>query len=208
MTKQLATSSAESKRQEVLEKIDKSDPLFGLIQEHFIGVDPLSGKPKIVKEVLDDMRLYIRAASGPEKIGRKVRKSIEDLANDPISHMTFLRLESPPSVTKALNKGKWMVYNFSSQAETNQRPEKLMASAISAEFKILQSGKVVTKMPPVLDQTDLNHHGFSIVGPTGYSAGFYQTTTSGTLLKKSKGRKRQDTFTKISDVLTPMVKGC
>lgn len=63
-------------------------------------------------------------------------------------------------------------------------------------------------MPPVLDQTDLNHHGFSIVGPTSYSAGFYQTTTSGTLLKKPKGRKMQDTFTKISDVLTPMVKGC
>ncbi|KAF3512340.1 hypothetical protein F2Q69_00008836 [Brassica cretica] len=75
-----------------MEIVDENDPLFGVIPESHLGLDPLSGKPKIAKEVLEGMRAYLAVPEGPEKIARmeRVRKSIEDLGNDPIGQKTML----------------------------------------------------------------------------------------------------------------------
>ena len=196
-TEILEGSSAESKRNEDFAHLNKSDPLFGLIPEHQLGLDPISGRPKIAEEVLEDMRLYLKAASGAEKGAReeRIRKSIEDLEKDPIAQKIALRLETPPTVTKDLDRGKGIVFDFSACPDAIQRPEKLLAGAITAGNRVLQSGKVVTEKPISMEQSDSNQGG-SPASLTGYSAGSSVPSASGTLLKKAKGRKRPGTFTR------------
>ena len=191
-------SSAESKRQSVIEALDDNDPLFGLIPASLLGIDPISGRPKITKEVLEDMRVYILAANGPEMMARKerVRKSIVDLENDPIGEKTFLRLEPHPSVTKELDKGKGVVFDFSDNAKMSQRPEKLMANAISSRLKVLQSGRIVSERPFLIDPSASSHSSFLVESSTGCSADFHESNASGTQLKKPKSRKRPGTFTR------------
>ena len=189
-------SSAESMSQEINEVLEESDPLFGLIPDHLLGFDALSGKPKIAKEVMEDMRLYLRAAEGAERLAReeRVKKSFGDLENDPVGQKTYLRLEPPPSVTKILDKGKGHVYDFGAQEVKTPRPDKLMANAISAGTKTLQSGKVVSAMPLLMVHSDSSLPEFSAQSSTGYSAGSFVTSASGTPIKKPKGRRRPGTF--------------
>lgn len=47
-----------------MKTMDESDPLFGVISEDQLGLDPLSGKPKIGKEVLEGMRMYLNVSAG------------------------------------------------------------------------------------------------------------------------------------------------
>ncbi|XP_013632483.1 PREDICTED: uncharacterized protein LOC106337932 [Brassica oleracea var. oleracea] len=140
VTEKIATSSAESILSVRMEIADENDPLFGVIPESHLGLDPLSGKPKIAKEVLEGMRAYLAVPEGPEKIARmeRVRKSIEDLGNDPIGQKTMLMLEPAPTITTNLDKGKGFVFNFSQQKEVGYKPDKLMASAIDAGNRVLQ----------------------------------------------------------------------
>lgn len=74
----------------------------------------MTGRPKIAKEVLDDMREYLMVAEGAEKIARqeRVKRSLQALENDPIGQKTMLRLEPLPLVTSQLDKGKGIVFNF------------------------------------------------------------------------------------------------
>ncbi|XP_018448729.2 uncharacterized protein LOC108820262 [Raphanus sativus] len=157
-------SSAGSKRTELIEKLDESDPLFGVLPENQVGRDPISGRPKIAEEVLQGMRQYLLAAEGPEKLARedRVRKSIEDLKDDPLGQKTFLRLEPAPTISNALDKGKGVVYDFSAQKKQVVNPEKLMASAISAGMKVLQSGKVVSELPVSESTATYTHLSFSM----------------------------------------------
>ncbi|KAF3572652.1 hypothetical protein F2Q69_00059340 [Brassica cretica] len=128
------SSSAGNKRIGVSDCLSASGPLFGLITEDLVGLDPISGKPKIAQEVLDDMRMYLMVADGPEKRARaeRVRKSLEELKKDPIGRKTCLMLEPSPSITNDVDKGKWIVYDFSVQMKPNSNPVKLMTSAIAA----------------------------------------------------------------------------
>lgn len=133
------------------------------------------------------------AAVGPEMVAReeRVRKSIEDLQKDLVAQKTFLRLEPPPTVTKDLDRGKGIIFDFSAQKESVQGTEKLMASAISAGIKVLQSGKVVSAAHPLMDHSASTHLGFSIKSPASYSAGLFHTSTSGTIIKNAKGERGQ-----------------
>ncbi|KAF3587134.1 hypothetical protein F2Q69_00029824 [Brassica cretica] len=142
-------SSAESKRTKLIERLAESDPLFGVLPDNEIGRDPASGRPQIAEEVLQGMRQYLLAAEGQEKLSRedRVRKSISDLMDDLIGQKTFLRLEPALIISKALDKGKGVVYDFSAQKEQVVNTEKLMASAISEGMKVLQSGKIVSEHP-------------------------------------------------------------
>ncbi|XP_013613525.1 PREDICTED: uncharacterized protein LOC106319692 [Brassica oleracea var. oleracea] len=160
----VSCSSAESKNTEVLNCLEESDPLFGVLSSKYLGLDPVSGRPKIAKEVID---------------GQKV----------------FLRLESAP-ILSSLDKGKGAVYDFSSQEEPQPRQEKLIASAIVAGSKILQSGKVVSPAQVPKEYEVFAQSGFLVEDSTGYSVGSSDTSTSGTLLKKPKQRKRPGTYTR------------
>ncbi|KAG7551463.1 Zinc knuckle CX2CX4HX4C [Arabidopsis thaliana x Arabidopsis arenosa] len=99
----------------VKEKILKeSDPLFGVLEEDQVGLDPNSGRPRIAKEVLDGMRQYLLVANGPERIVReeRIKISMADLRNDPMAEKTMLRLEPMPIVSRDINKGKGVVFSY------------------------------------------------------------------------------------------------
>ncbi|KAH0901319.1 LOW QUALITY PROTEIN: hypothetical protein HID58_040822 [Brassica napus] len=69
--------------------INESDPLYGVLEEHQVGVIPMTGRPKFCKG---------RAGwHETEKMAReeRVKISLRDLENDLMGHMTMLRLELP-----------------------------------------------------------------------------------------------------------------
>ncbi|KAF3566745.1 hypothetical protein DY000_02018821 [Brassica cretica] len=128
--------------------MDINDPLFSLVPYNLMGIDNLSGKPKIAEEVLDNMRIYIKSADGPEKMAReeRVKKSLKELEDDSLGQKTFLRLEAPPIVSNFLDKGKGVVFDFNAKDDRIQPSEKLMASAFKAGTRVLNSGKVLSQM--------------------------------------------------------------
>lgn len=84
------------------------------MSEAQVGVDGLTGRRKINPEVLQNMREYLLAAEGGERRVReeRVKKSVEDLANDPCGQRSFLRLEAALTLTHEVNQGKGLVFNY------------------------------------------------------------------------------------------------
>ncbi|KAG7593815.1 hypothetical protein ISN45_Aa01g026030 [Arabidopsis thaliana x Arabidopsis arenosa] len=98
----------------LIPKISKDDPLYGVLTDDDVGIDLVSGKPKIAKEVLDEMRQYLSVVDQQEKKIRidRVRKSVLGLENDIQGQKTLLRLEAPARITTDINKGKGLVFDF------------------------------------------------------------------------------------------------
>ena len=74
---------AEKQKRELM--IHRDDPLFGVLSDEQVGLDPATGKRKINPEVLQNMREYLLAAEGGEKRVReeRVRNSVLGLSDDP-----------------------------------------------------------------------------------------------------------------------------
>ncbi|KAL0795442.1 hypothetical protein Bca101_066819 [Brassica carinata] len=182
--------------------IKESDPLFGVIAERQVGLDPMTGRPKIAKEVLDDMREYLMVAEGAEKVARqeRVKRSLQSLENDPIGQKTMLRLEPLPLVTPHLDKGKGIVFNFEEKDKRRKKDEeesgsKLMAGAIrsglamtrESEAKSVQSAFSAS---PFFDEAgDVFQY-----DSTGFNVGVSDTGSSGIRQRKTKPRKRPGTY--------------
>ena len=205
--KAVESSSAGNKGTGFSDCLPTSDPLFGLIPEDLVGLDPISGKPKIAQEILDDMCMYLMVADGPEKKARaeRVRKSLEELKKDPIGRKTCLMLEPSPSITNDVDKGKGIVYDFSVQMKPNSNPVKLMTSAIAAGSRFLQSEKVVSDLPILNAQVVSFRSSFSQVGSMGFSTGFSEPSTYGTPLKKARPRRRPGTFNRKGNGKATMI---
>ncbi|XP_013588999.1 PREDICTED: uncharacterized protein LOC106297268 [Brassica oleracea var. oleracea] len=111
------------RRQEVLHQrkpvLDKDDPLFGVLNESQVGIDPLTGRPKIVKEVLDEMRRYLLAEVGEDILVKvdRVQKTVEEAEKDPVAQRTILRLEPVPVLSYDLDKGKGRVFDYGEKEE-------------------------------------------------------------------------------------------
>ncbi|KAG2246908.1 hypothetical protein Bca52824_086536 [Brassica carinata] len=163
--------------------MEVDDPLFGLIPDKLLGKDPLTGKPKIAEEVLEDMRLYIIAASGQEKLAReeRVKKSLKDLEED------------PPIISKDLDKGKGVVFDFKVKEDKRPAGEKLMAGAISAGNKVLQSGKILSQPLLLTEGVEPVQATFLQEGSMGYNIGCYEPSVSGAALKRTYKRRRPGT---------------
>ena len=117
--------------------LSEGDPLFGVLHEDQVGINPLSGRPRIAPEVLQEMRNYLLASSKEERHAREQRVifSVKEAEKNPIIQKAMLQLISPPIFTTNLDKGKGIVFDFekaSCESETTSQPQKLMASAISA----------------------------------------------------------------------------
>ncbi|XP_009138126.1 uncharacterized protein LOC103862173 [Brassica rapa] len=117
--------------------LSEGDPLFGVLHEDQVGINPLSGRPRIAPEILQEMRNYLLASSKEERHVREQRVifSVKEAEKNPITQKAMLQLIPPPIFTTNLDKGKGIVFDFekaSSEPETNSQPQKLMASAISA----------------------------------------------------------------------------
>ncbi|XP_056860161.1 uncharacterized protein LOC108834858 [Raphanus sativus] len=103
-------------------KLHQDDPLFGVLSDDQVGLDVVTGRRKINPEVLQNMREYLLASEGSEKRVReeRVKKSVLDLANDPIGQRNFLRLEAPPTVICEVDKDKGLVFDYSLKKVENQ----------------------------------------------------------------------------------------
>lgn len=118
--------------------LKESDPLFGVLSEEQVEVNPTTGRPKIITEVLEGMRLYLMVANGPERIIReeRIKSSIKELMNDPIGQKTIFRLEPIPIISPDMDKGKGIVFNYDQKTKENQtsqkdlKGDKLMKEAI------------------------------------------------------------------------------
>ncbi|XP_024009126.1 uncharacterized protein LOC112084158 [Eutrema salsugineum] len=117
------------------------DPLFGVLAENQVGMNPHTGRPRIAAEVLEGMRQYLLLANGPERIIReeRVKNSVAVAEKDPIAQKISLRLESPPRVSTDIDKGKGKFFDFELNDSLNRREDpnknenKLLSSAIQSE---------------------------------------------------------------------------
>ncbi|KAG2324302.1 hypothetical protein Bca52824_007030 [Brassica carinata] len=120
--------------------ISEDDILYGVLEEEQVNLDPATGRWKIAKEVLEEMRKYLKAETGEclEVKIDKVKKSVKTAESDPLTKRLALRLEDPPQFTTELNKGKGLVFDYdgnikNTKAVSSQsNPNKLMAASFQA----------------------------------------------------------------------------
>lgn len=77
--------------------LQEHDPLFGVLRESQVGINPTTGRPRIAEEVLQEMRRYLVANTGEDlsiKVD-KVIKSFKEVEEDPELQRSCLRLEAP-----------------------------------------------------------------------------------------------------------------
>lgn len=48
--------------------LKESDPLFVVLKEDQVGIDPITGRPRIDPDVLEGMRQYLRVSSEAERL--------------------------------------------------------------------------------------------------------------------------------------------
>ncbi|XP_024010247.1 uncharacterized protein LOC112085278 [Eutrema salsugineum] len=171
------------------------DPLFGVIEEKHVGLNPATGRPKIASEVLDGMRQYLLVANGDERVIReaRIRSSLASIEGDLFAQKSMLSLEPIPHVSKDLHKDKGIVFDYSKQIMSQGEPEmrrgesKLMGSAIAA-------GSTRSYYLNLnFDGVSADYLGLSQVSqgrPTVFSSPFSGASSSGANLLKPKTRRR------------------
>ena len=178
--------------------INLEDPLYGVLEESQVGLDPLSGRPRIAKEFMDEMRRYMLADTGEDKAIKvdKLRSTVKEAEADPRAQRSVLRLEAAPMVTSDLNKGKGLVFDYSEKSQKkvsfdlNVNPNKLMAGAFKA-FK-----PQVTLSEPVLelgffdDSSEASVQNPFFDSSTVFRVGSPEPRSSGTIKKSSYVRRR------------------
>ncbi|XP_048615845.1 uncharacterized protein LOC125588510 [Brassica napus] len=181
--------------------IKESDPLFGVIKESQVGVNPATGRRKIADEVLEGMRQYLLTANGPEQMARKERiiNSLKDLEHDPLGQKAVLRLEPAPIFTSMLDKGKGVVFDFKDQKKHTEiqditEQDKLMGGAIRSGRAMSLVGRLESIQSEQMVHEPVALASFSQYSSTGYSIGFFESGTSGTKQRKVKPRRRPGTF--------------
>ncbi|XP_010451660.1 PREDICTED: uncharacterized protein LOC104733809 [Camelina sativa] len=150
----------------VLEKPQKipvlkeSDPLYGVLNEDQVGIDPNTGRPRIAPSVFEGMRQYLRVCNEEEKLLRidKVKTSVGEVEMDPLAQKSILRLEPLPIFHQNINKDKGVVFNYGSsstaeksssslvmktkegQPQLSPVPEKLWLMEADPSFSVESSG--------------------------------------------------------------------
>ncbi|XP_048628438.1 uncharacterized protein LOC125598285 [Brassica napus] len=195
---------AKARREVAMENLEKNkrvlsvdDPLFGVLEENQV-IDVQSGQWKIAKDILDEMRRYLRAETG-ESHGVKVDKiqrSVTLAENGTTSQRLALRMEAPPIFTTDFNKRKGIVFDYNEKGDNSDalsvksNPKKLMAASFSA-----YSSDARRTAPPLLLLQDKSES----VGDGGSSKPEYLTVfkaantapcSSGILRKRPAPRRR------------------
>lgn len=173
--------------------LKEDDPLFGVLSEEQVGISSVTGRPKIVKEVLDEMRQYLRLASDEDRLIReeRVRTSVAEVERDPILQRTVLRLEAPPKVSTDFNKGKGIVFSYeesSKKIKGQVHSEKLMASAIRAGTAGLWNAENILMAES--EDANFRENFMASSGSTVFSTGFSEPCASSGTVKKTYQRRR------------------
>lgn len=105
------TASASQVSHQVL---SESNPLFGVLRESQVGINPISGRPRIDPEVLQKMRNYLTASNNEDRAVREQRviSSFKEAEKNPFTQKSILQLTTPPIFTTDLNKGKGIAFDF------------------------------------------------------------------------------------------------
>ena len=185
---------SEDVKQTYVVTIEKDHPLYGVLNEEQVGVDKATGRRIINAEVLQQMREYILATEGGEKLVRqeRVRKSVTDLDNDPMAQKKFLRLEAPPIITNEVDKGKGLVYGYSKKtAPLQKEDEGIRGLSSSADI-----GSAASMRLPLGCEEERGSHqegtgtNLFVDCSTGFSIGSSISRSSGTPKVKKAGRNR------------------
>lgn len=180
-----------------------SDPLFGILAENQVGINPISGRPRIAPVVLEGLRQYLLVAEGEERKLRedKVRKSVGEAEKDLITKKIALQLEPVPVISHDLSKGKGLVFGYDTEGSSSNREiitpqgQKLKSVAIRAESYSAIS-RNMDKAPMLVDCESQPFYGslnpFQI-DSTVYRIGLSEAGPSGVFLTKSKPKPRRRT---------------
>lgn len=178
------------------------DILFGVLEEDQVGCDPATGRWKIAKEVLDEMRRYMKADTGESYAIKvdKIQSSVRMAEKDPVLQRTVLRLEQVPLVTHDLNKGKGPVFSYqenmsaSDQIFIQRNPNKLLADSFKASAAQTSRGEpqVTPSLQLICYKNEDKEQGASLLpnNPTVFRASSFAPCTSGIAKKRQAQRKR------------------
>ncbi|KAL0744170.1 hypothetical protein Bca4012_085683 [Brassica carinata] len=192
--REVATANLEKKKR----TIEEDDILYGILDEEQVGVDPATGRLKIAKEVMDEMRRFLKADTGEtiEVKADKIRRSVKAAENDPLSQRLALRLEPPPTFISDLNKGKGIVFDYKENIKEGRArsvqsiPDKLMAASFKAHpvhsRLSLPSQLLLCDVEDSSETVDSLSSNF----PTVFKASNYGPCSSGKAKKKLTPRKR------------------
>lgn len=178
--------------------LNETDPLYGVLSEDQVGMNPLTGRQRIAPEVLEGMRQYLNVSSEDERRIHieRVKNSAKEVERDLVAAKSMLQLEAPPVFSTEINKGKGIVFNFENSQHISRDNisefggEKLLASASIDD----EAAKRRLELDLVhFDYAPLDFLGLSLLSQDGLTVnrtGFFETSSSGTAQKKSKLRKR------------------
>lgn len=176
--------------------LSESDPLFGVLEENQVGINPNTGRPKIAPEVLDGMRQYLLMASGEERLIRaeRVKSSVKKAEKDPVLRKSALSLEPVPMVTKDLQRGKGIVFSYPTEDTgsrlNDQQGEKLLTAAIRANPDLSWRSEHMIRGDILSGSSQLSDSSSSLSGSTGGRMKSFDLNLSGTSSKKINIRKR------------------
>ncbi|XP_018479419.1 uncharacterized protein LOC108850376 [Raphanus sativus] len=171
-------------------KLQRDDPLFGVLSDEQVGLDSATGRRKISPEVLQNMREYLLASEGSDRRVReeRVKKSVMDLVNDPIGQRDFMRLEAPPIVTSEVNIDKGPVFDYSLKNVENQMLRRKTTEKSNHKLHDDRRGSVSSPAGDGRRFLDSPLEFFEC--STGFSAGCSGANSSGTSKIKSGKRFR------------------
>ncbi|KAL0813984.1 hypothetical protein Bca101_070427 [Brassica carinata] len=159
-----------------------------------VGISSITGKPKIIKEVLDEMRQYMMLATEEDRYVRqeRVRGSVAAVEQDPMLKRTMLRLETPPIISQDFDRGKGIVFSYEElkkPLEGRNQQEKFMASAIRADTAGRWNAEKITMGGSDDTKFDAIYMG-SPPSSTVFSTGFSEPCASSGTKKKTYQRRR------------------
>lgn len=88
LRREMAIANLEKKKPVMVEE----DILYGVLEEDQVNLDPATGRWKIAKEVLEEMRRYLLADTGESHAIKvdKVQRSVKSAEQDPMTQRTSL----------------------------------------------------------------------------------------------------------------------
>ncbi|XP_023644257.1 uncharacterized protein LOC111832151 [Capsella rubella] len=182
----------------LLPQISEDDPLFGVLTNEDVGIDFATGKPKIAKEVLDEMRQYLSVADPKLKkihIAR-VRKSVWDLEGDHLQgQKSMLRLEAPAKFTTDVNKGKGLVFNFEGVGTSLEIADDRVTAAVAQRKAMSRLSQPVESRSATYATASQQGLGF-----TGFKAS-YSAGSTGTKSAKITKRRRPNQWKRKAQAL-------
>uniref|UniRef100_A0A1J3C909 DUF4283 domain-containing protein n=1 Tax=Noccaea caerulescens TaxID=107243 RepID=A0A1J3C909_NOCCA len=190
--------------------IKPSDPLFGVLSEEQVGVNPVTGRIKIAKIVLEGMRQYLMVADVDERKLRvdKVQRTVGIAERDPVARKAVLSLEPAPILSKDVNKDKGKVFDYESSDSTNwsradYKGNMLMAEALKTSSCPVEGFAAVLNQAHDESMSSEEHSRLFIFNSTENMIGFSEAGPSGIKHRKGKPRKRPPKRIRVLKSLDP-----